>query len=194
MQKDCPPTIDITATEDGKDTEIKIFSKYLEIIYKDIPIKNIGVKVEGGEDFPELQVPQQDMPFLLETTVAGEASHREPDKQISSQEPEEEPSSTQSDVQSIFHTFYAFSDDSTVTVYTRHFSRFNLYCKKHDACADYDANISAVLFQKLEIVNDLIDVKVKVVLDTENTLREVRLIKQGNGLSNVFCQIFVMTS
>ena len=76
MQKDCPPTIDITAAEDGKDTEIKIFSKYLEIIYKDIPTKNIGVKVEGGEDFPELQVPQQDMPFLLETTVAGEASHR----------------------------------------------------------------------------------------------------------------------
>ena len=171
MQKDCPPTIDITATEDGKDTEIKIFSKYLEIIYKDIPTKNIGVKVEGGVDFPELQVPQQDMPFLLETTVAGEASHREPEKEISSQEPEEEPSSAESEVQSIFHTYYSISDDNTVTVYTRHFSRFNLYCKQHDTNADYDANISAVLFQKLEIVNDSIDVTVKVILDAENTRR-----------------------
>ena len=173
MPKDCRPTIDIAATEDGKNTEIKIFSKYVEIIYKDIPTKNIGVKVEGGVDFPELQVPQQDMPFLLETTVA-EASHREPENEISSQEPEE-PSSTESEVQSIFHTFYSFSDDNTVTVYTRHFSRFNLYCKKHDTNADYDANISAVLFQKLEIVNDSIDVTVKVILDAENTRRGVRL-------------------
>ena len=153
----------------------------MEIIFKNIPTKNIGVKVEGGVDFPELEVPQQDLPRFEEMTVEEEASY---------QEPEKETSSTESEVQSIFHTYYSISDDNTMTVYTRHFSRFNLYCKKHDACADYDANISAVLFQKLEIVNDLIDVKVKVVLDTENTLREVRLFKQGNDLSNVFCQTF----
>ena len=166
IQKDCPPTIDITATEDGKDTEIKIFSKYVELIFKNIPTKNIGVKVEGGVDFPELQVPQQDLPRFEEMTVEGEASY---------QESEKETSSTEWEVQSIFHTYYSISDDNTVTVYSRHFSRFNLYCKKHDACADYDANISAVLFQKLEIVNDWIDVTVKVILDAENTRRGVRL-------------------
>ena len=215
IEKDSPPTIDITAKEKGCDKEIKIFSKYVEIIYKNIPTKNVGAKVEGGADFPELQIPQQDLSSLGETTTVEETRHqnleeetnssepeeetrstepeeetsirepeketftrepeeetstrepqeetgtREPEEETGTREPEEETSTREPEVQSIYHTYYSFSDEDTVTVYTRHFSRFNLYCKKHDACADYDANISAALFQKLEIVNDSVDVTVK---------------------------------
>ena len=185
IEKDGPPTIDITAKEDGKEREIKIFLKYVEIIYKNVPTKNIGLKVEGGSDFPELQVPQQDLPRSEEMTVVEEDSHQEPEEEISSREPDEEILSQEEEVQSIYHTYYSFSDDDTVTIYTRHFSRLNLYCKKHDTSADYDANISAVLFQKLEIVNDSVDVTVKVILDAENTRRGVKLLLSFLGCSLV---------
>ena len=174
VEKDCPPTIDITAKENGNDKEIKIFSKYVEIIYRNIPTKNVDVKVEGGADFPELHIPQQNLPPSDKTTIAEETGQQNLEEQTRSTEPEEQTSSREPEVQSIFHTYHSFSDEGTVTVYTRHFSRFNIHCKKHDACADYDANISAVLFQKLEVVNDSIDVTVKIVLDSENTRRGVR--------------------
>ena len=78
----------------------------------------------------------------------------------------------QADQSCILHTFYR-SESNGITIFTRHFSTFRLYCKKHKKKSTYEACLNAVLFSRQQHAEDIMSVNVKVVLDMLNSNRTV---------------------
>ena len=72
---------------------------------------------------------------------------------------------------SILHTFFT-KNSQQIIVHTKHFSKFEIYCKNHREPA-YDSILLAALFGKRSVVEGKHYVDLKVVLDTERTCREV---------------------
>ena len=83
--------------------------------------------MDGGEDFPQLCVPRQSLELCRTPEVHQEPGtvlevRGKPEVSVAS-EGEEPEGSDDTEVESIFHTFYTFRDDETLVVYTKHFSR-----------------------------------------------------------------------
>ena len=54
---------------------------------------------------------------------------------------------TKADQSCILHTFYREEPDG-ITIFTRHFSAFRLYCKNHGRNSIYEAFLIAALFRR----------------------------------------------
>ena len=76
---------------------------------------------------------------------------------------------------SILHTFFT-KKSIRITIYTKHFSKFQIYCEDHEDEPAYDSILLAALFGKRSLVEGKHYVDLKVVLDTTRTNREVNII------------------
>ena len=75
---------------------------------------------------------------------------------------------------SILHTFF-MKKSRRITIYTKHFSKFQICCEDHEDEPAYDSILLAALFGKWSLVEGKHYVDLKVVLDTTRTNREVSI-------------------
>ena len=73
---------------------------------------------------------------------------------------------------SILHTFFT-KESGRITVFTKHFSKFQIYCVDHKDQSVYCSILLAALFYKSSVVEGKHYVDLKVVLDTNRTCRKV---------------------
>ena len=76
------------------------------------------------------------------------------------------------DHQCILHTFYK-RDKGGIIIFTKHFSKFNLYCVKHADKSAYNAYLLAVLYKRITFAENKAFVDLKVVLDIQSNAKMV---------------------
>ena len=77
------------------------------------------------------------------------------------------------DKQCVLHTFYR-RDPTGVTIFTKHFSLFKLYCVKHADNSAYNGNLLTGLFMKQSHAEKKTFVDLKVVVDVQRYPKTVR--------------------
>ena len=79
------------------------------------------------------------------------------------------------DHQCILHIFYR-RDKRGITIFTKHFSKFNLYCVKHEDKSAYNANLLAALYKRITFAEKKTFVDLKVVLDMQSQAKNVSML------------------
>ena len=147
--QECPfSIIDIVAKDMKTDDEIKQFHEYVQIVYKGA---NQG-----------LENPSEN--HCIEAGIEYLPHHHAfiPRQEINTDYP----------VNCLFHTFYSLVGNDVV-IFTKHFSKFKLYCEKHEEHKTFQTHLAAILFWKEKRDKTCVKVDVKMILDVWHNAKTV---------------------